>query len=230
MNSVEIWISQLCRNFVKIVTLLEKKFSTLAVGNVSKYCSKPNNKHWTAVKRIFRYLKGTIDLGISYGNNESELVGYSDADWAGDRSDRKSTSGYCFMLNNTIISWRSVKQSCVALSTAEAEYVSLAGTSQEAEFLNKLMLDLKVSSNSPITLFEDNQSAIYISKNAKNHPRSKHIDIKFHYIRDLIATNKVKLIYCPTENMLADIFTKPLPADRFLKLVKLLGMTNIYSE
>ena len=100
-----------------------------AVENVPKYCSKPNNKHWNAVKRIFRYLKGTIDLGISYCNNKYELVGYSDADWAGDRNDRKSTSGYRFLLHNTIISWRSVKQSCVALSTAEAEYVSLAGTS-----------------------------------------------------------------------------------------------------
>ena len=106
----------------------------------------------------------------------------------------------------------------------------LVPPSQEAEFLNKLMLDLNVPSNSPIVLFEDNQSAICISKNAKNHPRTKHIDIKFHYIRDLIAANKVKLIYCSTEHMLADIFTKPLPADRFLKLVKLLGMTNIYSE
>ena len=196
-----------------------------AVYNVSKFCSKPNVKHWMAVKRIFRYLKGTPNLGINYGPNDSDLVGYSDADWAGDRNDRKSTSGHCFLLNNAIISWRSVKQSCVALSTAEAEYVSLSGAAQEAVFLSKLLVDFKMSSNEPVVIFEDNQSAICIAKNSKHHSKTKHIDIKFHYVRDLVTSNCIKVVHCPTEHMLADIFTKPLPIDRFKKLVQLIGMT-----
>ena len=90
-----------------------------------------------------------------------------------------------------------------------------------------MLLDLKVPNKNPVVLYEDNQSAICIAKNAKNHPRSKHIDIKFHYIRDLIASDKIKIVYCPSENMIADIFTKPLPTDSFVKLVNRMGMTHI---
>ncbi|KAF2346199.1 hypothetical protein FHG87_023045 [Trinorchestia longiramus] len=124
---------------------------TFAVNNVAKYCSKPLKNHWTDVKRIFRYLKDTSELGFLYSNCSDECVGYSDADWAGDRSDRKSTSGYCFNLSNSVITWRSVKQSCVALSTAEAEYVALAGAAQEATWLKQLLDDLEFKTGGPMT-------------------------------------------------------------------------------
>ena len=195
-----------------------------AVSNVSKFCSNPTTKHWTAVKRIFRYLKGTVGLGISYLNNDSGFAGYADADWAGDRSDRKSTSGYCFLFNSGLISWRSVKQSCVALSSTEAEYVALSGCVQEALFLDQLLVDLKFDFDGPILVFEDNQSALCLAENSKNHPRTKHIQIKYHFVRNIIADNKIKVKYCPTELMLADIFTKALAPQKFINLRNMLGM------
>ena len=200
---------------------------TFAVCNVAKYCSKPTNKHWSAVKRILRYIKGTYSLGILYRKQDNDLcVGFSDADWAGDRNDRKSTSGYCFFLGDNLISWRSCKQSCVALSTAEAEYVALAGASQEALWLKYLLSDLNVNVNDPIVINEDNQSAICIAKNSKGHPKTKHIDIKYHFVRDLVMNGEIKLHYCPTSDMLADIFTKGLSSERFEKLRIKLGICS----
>ena len=199
-----------------------------AVCNVAKYCSNPTTRHWCAVKRIFRYIKGTCDMGILYdSHNSSECIGYSDADWAGDKSDRKSTSGYCFIMNNGLVSWRTNKQSCVALSTAEAEYVALAGAAQEAIWLKHLLSDMNFDIGSPLLIKEDNQSAICLAQNPKDHPKSKHIDIKYHFIRELVINNEIKIEYCPTNDMLADIFTKGLTADKFVKLRNMLGLCTV---
>ena len=202
---------------------------TFAVCNVAKFASKPTLSHWLAVKRIFRYLKGTTNFGIMYNrhNGSDDCIGYSDADWAGDRNDRKSTSGYCFYVDNKLVSWRTSKQSCVALSTAEAEYVALSCASQEAVWLNCLLKDLRCSENDSVKIYEDNQSAICIARNPKDHSKTKHIDIKYHYIRDLVMKNLVNLVYCPTEDMIADIFTKGLPSYRFIKLRTMLGVCSI---
>ena len=202
---------------------------TYAVCNVSKYCTNPTKAHWTAVKRIFRYLRGTSELGIAYVNNDSDsCVGYSDADWAGDKSDRKSTSGYCFLLSGGLISWRTNKQSCVALSTAEAEYVALSSASQEGIWLKTLLNDLKlVTDKGPMLIFEDNQSAICLAKNPRNHPKTKHISIKFHYIRELIESGEITVQYCPSSEMLADIFTKGLSSEKFNKLRLMLGVCSM---
>ena len=149
---------------------------TYAVSNVAKYSANSTKQHWIAVKRIFRYLKGTLNHGLFYSRNEStECVGFSDSDWGGDLDDRKSTSGYLFQLGGTAISWRSKKQTCVALSTAEAEYMALASAAQEAMWLRQLTIDLKNEPVSATVIFEDNQSAICIAKNPQFHGRSKHI-------------------------------------------------------
>ena len=199
-----------------------------AVCNVAKYSSKPNCKHWTAVKRIFRYLRGTCDQGIVYDKSMTkECVGYSDADWAGDRSDRKSTSGYCFTFGSGLISWRTNKQTCVALSTAESEYVALSAATQQSVWLQQLLGDIGIKSNCPMTIFEDNQSAICLAKNQGDHPKSKHIDIKYHYVRDMVKHNKIVLEYCNTNNMLADIFTKALSPQKFINLRNKIGMISI---
>ena len=195
-----------------------------AVAHVARYNSAPNKTHWQAVKRIFRYLKGTSNYGLFYGKSSSPCTGYSDADFAGDLHDRKSTSGYCFVYGNAVISWRSTKQTCVALSTAESEYVALSTCTQEAIWLQKLLHDLKLSDNKPMLIHEDNQSALCLSKNNKGHTRAKHIEIKFHYCREMVSAGKIKLQYCPSADMLADIFTKGLPAERFSRLRLLLGM------
>ena len=199
-----------------------------AVSNVAKYCSKPTKIHWQAVKRIFRYLKGTINFGLCYSKNSDPcVVGYSDADFAGDHSDRKSTSGYCFMYGNAAISWRSTKQTCCALSTAEAEYVALSTCAQEAIWLQKLFGDLRIPNVNPMLINEDNQSAICLSKNNVGHGRAKHIQIKYHFIKDMVANGSILLQYCPSADMLADIFTKGLSSERFSRLRALLGIIHL---
>ena len=201
-----------------------------AVGTTARFSASPTKSHWTAVKRILRYIKGTLDLGLLYSNGESvNLVGFSDADWAGDQNDRKSTSGYIFQLSNGAVSWRSKKQSCVALSTAEAEYMALSSAFQEAAWMRQLLsglIGIQVDSLGPTLIFEDNQSTICMSKNHQFHGRSKHIDIKYHYVREQVAAGNIELEYCKSDNMLADIFTKGLNGPRFKKLRSMVGMTS----
>lgn len=199
-----------------------------AVGNVARYCSRPTQQHWRAVTRILRYLKGTIDYGLHYvKHHPSKVVGYSDADWAGDINDRKSTSGYVFMKSDAAITWRSKKQTCVALSTAEAEYVALSSATQEAVWLRKLTSELSYSADEPTIIFEDNQSAIAISRNPQFHGRTKHIDIKYHYVRDQITQKSIDLVYCPTGEMIADLFTKGLAEIQFNKLRLMIGVRKL---
>ena len=146
-----------------------------AVKAVSKYCSNPSEAHLTTVKRILRYLK---NLGLKYEKLESStLVGYSDADWAGDLDDRHSTSGNLFLLAGGPVSWLSKKQSTVALSTADAEYMSLSGATQEAVWLRRLLSNFKFCHEEPTLIKEDNQGTIAIARNPVSHSHTKHIDI-----------------------------------------------------
>lgn len=141
-----------------------------AVSCAARYCSSPSEYNLMCVKRILRYLCGTIDYGILYSKQSSSYCeGYSDSDWAGDVRDRKSTSGYCFAINGGLISWKSCKQKCVSLSTAEAEYVALAACTQEAVWLNQLFVDLNYYNHMPLVINEDNQAAIAIANNPKDH-------------------------------------------------------------
>ena len=199
-----------------------------AVNTLAKFSSKPTQKHWTAVKRVFRYLNGTAEYGILFKKGESEeCIGYSDSDWAGDQDDRKSTSGYIFQSASGAISWRSKKQDCVALSTAEAEYVALSSATQEAVWLRKLATDLGDPPQEPTTVYEDNQSAIAMSKNPQFHGRAKHIDIKHHYVREQVNSGSVKLVYCPTNEMTADMFTKGISREQFNRLRTKAGIVRM---
>ena len=195
-----------------------------AVGIVSKFNAAPTQAHLMAVKRIFRYLKGTIDLKLQYRSDGENLLGYSDADWANDVDDRHSTTGNVFTMSGGAISWLSQKQTTVALSTAEAEYIALGSATQEAIWLHQLLSDLKVDTKGSIEIMEDNQSTIAMAKGSVGHKRTKHIDIKHHFIRETVQTGKITLSYCPTAEMLADIFTKQLPKTQFEKLRNRLGM------
>ena len=180
-----------------------------------------------AVKRIMRYLRGTMDLGLRYIKGcESECIGYSDADWAGDTNDRRSTSGYMFHIAGAAISWKSKKQSCVALSTAEAEYMALASAAQEAVWIQRLLNDLHDNSAEPMVINEDNQAAISMAKNPQFHGRVKHVDIKYHFVRELVENGQVRLTYCPTENMIADMLTKGLTKDKLCKIRNMAGMAR----
>lgn len=176
------------------------------------------------MKHVLRYVKGTTNYGISYTTGGNDVItGYCDADWAGDISDRKSTSGYMFILAGGPVSWKSKKQTCVSLSTAEAEYVALASASQEAIWIGKL-LDQLGERITFVTILDDSQSAIAMTKNVQYHGRAKHIDIKYHFIRQQIEAKTVKLQYCPTSEMIADILTKGLSREQHNKLMKLMKM------
>lgn len=154
-----------------------------AVGLVSQFSTNPNNQHWAAVKRIFRYLAGTRGLGILYGES-GNCAGYTDSDWAGS-PDWKSTSGYIFLLNGGAVSWASRKQSVVALSSMEAEYIALTQAVKEVLWLRTLFIELGAPRHAKeiSAIYCDNQGAIALSKNPGFHGRSKHIDIRYRFIR-----------------------------------------------
>ena len=195
-----------------------------AVSVVSKFNANPNAAHLTAVKRILRYLKGTVNLALKYERSESgTLIGFSDADWAGDQDDRRSTTGKILFLSGGAVSWFSKKQATVALSTAEAEYVAVSQAAQEGTWLKRLLTDLGMSDSSTVIL-EDNQGAIAIAKNPVNHSRTKHIDIRYHYIRECVQNGQIQVQYCPTIDMKADILTKPLTRQRFECLRRKIGL------
>ena len=188
-----------------------------AVGNVSKFMENPNRTHWNAVKRIFRYLNGTKDYGLHYTKGCRKLAGYSDSDFAGDLDTRRSTTGYVFQMGQNTITWNSKRQQTVALSTTEAEYMALCHASKEAIWIQKLLLDLGIE-NTEIILYEDNQGCLALANNPVNHTRTKHIDVQYHFVREKLENEAFKLEYCPTENMLADLLTKPIAKHQFQKL------------
>lgn len=199
-----------------------------AVGMVSRFMESPQDIHWTAVKRIFRYLQGTKSHGIRFDPSvKLDFTCFSDADWAGDIVDRKSTSGYVFKMVGGPISWGSKKQSSVSLSTSEAEYIALSLAIQEGKWIHRLLCELLKAANVPtpkLVIFEDNQSCIKMTKNPVNHGRAKHIDIKFHHIRDEVKSGEVEVEYCPTQTMLADLLTKGMPGPRHQDLTSALGV------
>uniref|UniRef100_A0AAV1TK37 Reverse transcriptase Ty1/copia-type domain-containing protein n=1 Tax=Peronospora matthiolae TaxID=2874970 RepID=A0AAV1TK37_9STRA len=200
-----------------------------AVSYVSRFMENPQVEHWMAVKRILRYLQGTKSHGICFKPDDKiDFCGYSDADWAGDHADRKSTSGYAFILMGAPVSWGSKMQSSVSLSTSEAEYIALSLAIQEGKWVHRLLceiLDAAENKSGPeLKIMEDNQSCIKMTKNPVNHGRAKHIDIKYHHIRDEVKRGDVKLVYCETTTMLADIMTKGLPGPRHKDLTAALGI------
>ena len=163
---------------------------------------------------MFRYILGAIDYKLHFRKsvNGLKLIGYTDADWASSVPDRKSTSGYCFTLNEVgpVLSWKSKKQPTVALSSCESEYVALCASVQESVYLGRLLKELLQKSFEPVIIHVDNQGAIDLAKNPTHHDRSKHIDIKYHYVRDLITKKEVNIFYCPSKNMLGDILLRVL--------------------
>ena len=215
-----------------------------AVATLSKFNSKPSKIHYTAAKRVLRYLKQTKTLALTYHTTipqafsnynpqsniptmpQSDLLGFSDSDYAGDSNDRKSTSGYVFTVAGAAVSWRAKKQKLVSLSTVEAEYIGYSEAAREAVWLKRVYDEIRgeVMAPKPLMLFCDNQGAIEITRNPKFHERTKHIDIKYHFIRSLVEDNKLSLNYMATSNQTADITTKGLTRDLHWKHVHGLGM------
>jgi anthranilate/para-aminobenzoate synthase component I len=184
------------------------------VSLVSRYMEKPRSSHLKTAKRILRFVKGTSSYGLFYSSLWNlEITGYSDSDWAGSLEDRKSTTGFAFFMGETTFTWTSKKQSIVALSTCEAEYIVAASCVCHAIWLRKLMEDLQQKQSKATRIFVDNKSAIALAKNPVHHERSKHIDTRFHFIKEHIKEGDVELVHVKTHEQIADIFTKPLKTD-----------------
>lgn len=202
---------------------------TASVSILSRKMNRPTEADWIEAKRVIRYLKGTKDLKLKLGSkNEEEkgiLFGYSDADWAQDTEDRKSNSGYLFKFKGGPISWACRKQSCVALSSTEAEYVALAEACQEAVWLRNILEEFDEIQTQPTIIYEDNQSCIKLVYKDKYSKRTKHISTKYNYVKDLSVSGIVSYRYCPTEIMTADILTKPLEAIRLKNLRQQSGLS-----
>ena len=188
-----------------------------AVRAVSKHLCSYGDVHWTAVKRIMRYLKGTSSMRLRYGGERvgDGLVGYADADWGNDKDERKSVTGYVFMHAGGPVSWCSRGQRTVALSSTEAEYMSLSEACREVTYLRLLLSELKHMQHGATTVYEDNQGAIALTKNPEHHARNKHIDMRHHYCRDMVQRGAVNVVYMPTHLMPADMLTKALASVAF---------------
>lgn len=188
----------------------------IAVGTsiLARHVSDPKQADWNEVKRIFRYLIHTKDkrlrLGTPEENHTYQLIGYADADWGGDVSDRKSNTGFYFKYLGAPISWTSRKQTMVTLSSTEAEYIALVEATQESLWITRILKDLNQELIGPAIIYEDNQSCIKLLQNDRSSPRTKHIATKYHFLRELFKSGEIDIRYCLSDKMTADLLTKPL--------------------
>jgi hypothetical protein len=197
-----------------------------AVSMVSRYMHNPGKNHWSAVKWIFRYLKGTSGIGLVFDRRQAttdDVVGYVDSDYGGDLDRRRSLSGYIFTLCNSAISWKATLQSIAALSTTEAEYISATEGVKEAIWLRGLVNELGLTQG-VLTVFCDSQSAIHLTKNNRYHDKTKHIDVKRHFIRDIVVVGEIIVEKIHTSENPADMLTKPLPNTKFRHCLDLVGL------
>ena len=200
-----------------------------AVGALSKFNANPGRVHWDQAVHVLRYLVGTKTHGLWFNRNSHDelssiILGYTDSDWAGNVDTRRSTSGYVFLMCGAAISWSSKLQTTPALSSTEAEYMACTRAAQEAIWLRQLLEQLKFKQTSPTCLLGDNQGAIALAKNPANHPRTKHIQLRYHFIRFAISDGHILLDYIPTSQMAADGLTKGLTGDKHHSFLRMLGL------
>jgi hypothetical protein len=204
-----------------------------AVNLVAQFAGNPGIPHLGACKRILRYLRGTVDYSLVLGernDGDVNLVGWSDASWAQDPDTRKSVSGYVFSIDGSSVSWSSKKQSVVATSTVEAEYIASANATKEAIWLRTLLSEVDYPQTEATIIHSDNQGSIALSGNPVAHSRAKHIDIRYHFIREHISKEEIKLNFVSTKRMLADVLTKALPRDTFIAFRGRLGVLDASSS
>lgn len=191
---------------------------SFSVSALSRFMETANESLFIALKRVLRYIKGTLYLKLRlHTDNDNILCGYVDSDWGGDIIDRKSTTGYIFKMYNCPVSWASKKQQSVSISSTESEYVALSVAVTEACWLRKILMDFNIDLEKPVEIYEDNQSAISIANNPENNKRLKHLDIKHFFIKEKIEQGLVNVLYIRTEDQVADILTKPVPRVKILK-------------
>lgn len=194
-----------------------------AVGILAQFVQNPGMVHWNALMRVIAYLNTTKDYWLTFGQGANQLEGYSDADWAS-QTHRHSISGYTFRMGDGAVTWSSKKQAIVALSSTEAEYVAQTHAAKELIWLRTIIGELNSPFENPTTLHCDNQGAIALAKDNKFHARTKHIDIRYHFIREAVEDGSINMQYIPTNENIADIFTKPLAKAKFERFVQMLGL------
>ncbi|GMJ06483.1 cysteine-rich RLK (RECEPTOR-like protein kinase) 8 [Hibiscus trionum] len=200
------------------------------VNVISQHMTNPNEKHMTAANRILRYLKKTPEHGLLFKKTQDRTVRiFTDSSWAGELTDRRSTSGYCAFVWENLVTWRSKKQSVVSRSSAEVEFRALALGMCEGIWLLKLLKELHTNQEDKFEVLCDNQSAIQITKNPVQHDRTKHVEIDKHFIAEKIVNGIATLSYIPTGGQLADILTKALSKTIFDDFLSKLGLYNVYS-
>ncbi|XP_019157958.1 PREDICTED: uncharacterized protein LOC109154654 [Ipomoea nil] len=190
-----------------------------AVNRLCQFMHSPTDDHWVMVKRVLRYIKGTLNYGLRLSPSASTNIhAYCDSDWAGCPVDRKSTSGYAVFLGSNLISWLSRKQRTVARSSTEAEYKAVADVAAEVTWMVSLLRELGLHTGRPSNLWCDNLGATYLCANPVFHARTKHVEIDYHFVHDKVASGDFMVNFVSTKDQLADVLTKPLPGPRFTAL------------
>ncbi|XP_036346805.1 secreted RxLR effector protein 161-like [Rhagoletis pomonella] len=195
-----------------------------SVSKLSQRNNNPHSEHEAGVKHVLRYLRKTSNYKLHYTKTGKAIEGFADADWGSDASDRKSYSGCVFVAAGGVFSWESKKQSVVALSSTEAEYIALSSAAKEASYISKLLREMGFGQDGPMILNNDNLSSQCLVKNPTYHARSKHIDIKYHHIRQMYNNNEIDLNYIPTDKMMSDILTKNLQKTKHVKFTNEMGI------
>jgi hypothetical protein len=204
-----------------------RPYLCFAVNSLSHFMVEPWRVHWVRAKYVLRYLKGTMDYGLNYDRGDGViLIGYTDSDWAGRVSDKKSILGCCFGLGSTVVSWFNQKQKSVALSSAEVEYMVASHAICEAIWLCKLLVGIFGVQIRPTVIYCDNQSCIKLFENPIFHDRSKHIEIRYHFIWDYVQRGAIELQYISTDEQVADVLMKALGRGKFVPLGDKLGVVR----
>lgn len=207
------------------ITLGTRPDIAYAVTRLSKYSSHPTQQHLKAAMYVLHYLNGTRDLRITYdGKSRSGLISYSDSDWAENKDDRHSTSGFLQFMANGPVSWISRRQKTVALSSTEAEYMELSDSTRQIAWLRTFLRELGFEVSNPTPMCADNNGSIFLAVNPAHDRRTKHIDIRYHYIREFIEDGHAQVFYINTKDQLADIMTKNLPFETHAGLRGRLGL------
>ncbi|KAK0170574.1 hypothetical protein PV328_008411 [Microctonus aethiopoides] len=208
------------------LSVLTRPDISYPVSYLSQFNTCYSETHWKHVKRILKYLKGTKEYGIRFVKDDNYMRGYVDASWGSNFNDRKSYTGFCFCFSNGPIVWESRKQNTVALSSTEAEYIAISEATREAIFLKNLLYEI-LSIDECIVLYNDNMGAQKLATNPLLNKRTKHIDIRYHFVTEAVNKNLIELKYLDTTNMPADMLTKSLSPNKHNKFLEELGLVNV---
>jgi hypothetical protein len=211
-----------CLTYAAVIT---RPDICVAVNLFSQFQNNPTEMHWKGLKRILRYIKGTLNYCLVYEFDNNPLIGYADSDFASDVNTKKSTSGWLYKVFGATVNWTTRKQRAIALSTTEAEFVALSTAATEGVWLQRLLNELGIKCDT-FKMFEDNKSCIQTTQNIGS-KRLKHVDVRYNYVKELVNEGKIKVEHIRTEDQIADVLTKCLSGNQFYKLRELLGVLEV---